>query len=466
MPSENFVLAFHQNMDYNSTNSIWKGIFGMAKRVKPDRKNARIEIAGSTLDWMVEGTRQVCENFRARLPGSQAERDAQGFFKEELGKYADEVIMEDFNVHPHAFMAFMPIGGVLMLASTALYLFGGASAALAVLGAVLSAVATLIVLFEFLFYQPVIDFLFPRRVSRNVYGVRKPSGKVKRRIIFGGHTDVAWEWTYSLLGEKKAVGTVLFGSIAAMGISLIVGICNAVYTVSAGALEGELASKWEGGWLAWTILLLLGVPFALAVLKFINYRVAVDGANDNSSANYIAMGVLREMAESGLRFENTEVGCLISGSEEAGLRGARAFAKAHYEELSDPDVETVFIAMDTMREIEELRVCNFGCTGTVKNDYAVGDLIRDAGRACGIEMPDTELYPGAIDSEAFSQRGLRANGFTAVSHDAKRYYHTRMDTPDNMDPDCLALSLNICKEAARIFDREEGMAGYDAGRGK
>ena len=439
-----------------------EGDFGMAKRAKPDRKNARIEIAGATLNWMMEGTRQVCETFKARLPGSQAERDAQVFFKEELANYADEVTMEDFNVHPHAFMSFMPIGGVLILASTALYLFGGANAALAVLGAALSAVATLIVLFEYLFYQPFIDVLFPKRVSRNVYGVRKPSGEVKRRIIFGGHTDVAWEWTYSLLGEKKAVATVLFGGIASMGISLTAGICNAVYTVAAG----ELAKKWEGGWLAWTILLLLGIPFALAVLKFLNYRVAVDGANDNISANYIAMGVLREMAEGGLRFENTEVGCLISGSEEAGLRGARAFAKAHLEELSDPNVETIFIAMDTMREIEELRVCNFGCTGMVKNDYAVGDLIRDAGRACGIEMPDTELYPGAIDSEAFSQLGLRANGFTAVSHDAKRYYHTRMDTPDNMDPECLVLSLNICKEAARIFDREEGMAGYDAARGK
>ena len=426
----------------------------MAKQVKPDRKTARIEVAESTLRYMMDGTRQVCEAFKGRLPGTQSERDAQVFFKEELEGYADEVIMEDFDVHPHAFMAFMPLGAVFVLASIALYLFGGASVALALLGTVLSIFTLLMCVFEYLFYRPMIDFLFPKRVSRNVYAVRKPSGEVKRRIIFGGHTDAANEWTYSWLGEKKALGTAIFGAGATVFVALAASICNAVYVIAARTMEGALASKWEGGWLVWTILLLLCVPFALAIIKFINYKVIVDGANDNICANYIAMSVLKEMAESGVRFENTEVGCLLSGSEEAGLRGARAFAKAHHEELSDPNVETIFIAMDVMREIEELRVARFGCTGTVKNDPAVGELIRDAGRACGVEMPDTELYPGAIDSEAFSVLGLRASGFTAGSHDAKRYYHTRMDTPDNMDPDTLAVSLNICKEAARIFDKE------------
>jgi len=427
----------------------------MAKQAKPDRKNARTEAAESTVRYMMDGTRHVCETFKARLPGTQPERDAQAFFKQELEGCADKVSMEDFELHPHAFMAFMPISAVFILAAIALFIFGGGSVALAVLGVALTVLTTLMFLFEFLFYRPFIDFLFPKRVSRNVYAVRKPAGEVKRRIIFGGHTDAANEWTYSWLGEKKALAVMMFGSVGAMVICLAASICNAVYVIAARVMEVEaLASKWEGGWLMWTILLLLCVPFALGIMKFINYKVVVDGANDNISANYIAMSVIKEMAESGVRFGHTEVGCLLTGSEEAGLRGARAFAKAHYEELSDPNVETVFIAMDTMREIEELRICNFGCTGTVKNNLAVGRLIRDAGRACGIEMPSTEWYPGALDSEAFSMLGLRANGFSAVSHEAKRYYHTRMDTPDNMDPECLALSLNICKEAARIFDRD------------
>jgi len=438
----------------------------MAKRVKPDRKTARTEVAGSTLRYMMDGVRYVCETYKKRLPGSQPERDAQVFFKEELEGYADEVVMEDFTLHPGAFMGFIPVAAIFMLAAVALYLFGGASVALAVLGTVLSGLTLLMFLFEFLFYREFVDFLFPKKVSRNVYAVRKPAGEVKRRIIFGGHTDAAWEWTYSWLGEATGLAIAILGSVYGMVVALGASIANAVYVVAARMMDGELASKWQGGWLVWTILLLLAIPFAFVIMKFINYKIVVDGANDNLSANYIAMCVLKEMAESGLRFENTEVGCLIAGSEEAGLRGARAYAKAHLKELSDPNVETIFIAMDTMREIEEMRVGRIGCTGTVKNDPAVGELIRDAGRACGIEMPDTELFPGAMDSEAWTQLGLRANNFAGVSHEARRYYHTRKDTPDNMDPECLALSLNICKEAARIFDKEQGMKGYDEKVGK
>ena len=435
----------------------------MAKRIQPDRAAARVEIAEPTLRYMTDGIRTVCGTFKKRLPGSQAERDAQAFFKEELEGYADEAVMEDFTLHPEAFMGFIPFAAALLLAAVALYFFGGASVIAAVLGAALALLIVVVFLFEFLFYRPFVDFLFPKKVSRNVYAIRRPAGALKRRIVFIGHTDAAREWTYSWLGEKAGLAVVLFGAMYGMGITLLASAVNAVYVAAARAMDQPLASKWEGGWLVWSILLLLAVPFALAIMKFINYKVTVDGANDNLSANYIAMSVLKEMAESGLRLENTEVGCLLTGAEEAGLRGARAFAAAHKDAFSDPDVETIFIAMDTMREIEELRICNFGCTGTVKNDPAVGDLLRGAGRACGIEIPDSELYPGAVDSEAFSLQGLRASGFTGVSHEARRYYHTRQDTPDNMDPACLALCLNLCKEAVRIFDRG-GMRDYDEAR--
>ncbi|MDR2753571.1 MAG: M28 family peptidase [Oscillospiraceae bacterium] len=436
-------------------------------RKKPTKEGARLEVAESTKAYMLDGVRHVCENFKQRLPGSQSERDAQAFFKKELEGYADEVTMEDFTLHPGAFMGFIPVAAVMILAAVPCFLLSRGNIPLAVAGAVLPLLALLMFLFEFLFYREFVDFLFPKKVSRNVYAVRKPSGEVKRRIIFGGHTDAANEWTYSWLGEKAALGTVIFGAVVSMLLSLVANLVNAVYTVAGHVYRfgsADFASKWQGGWLVWSVLLLLTIPFALAIIKFINYKVVTDGANDNLSANYIAMAVLKEMHDSDVRLENTEVCALLTGSEEAGLRGAKAFALAHHETLSDPNVETIFVAMDTMREVEELRICNFGCTGTVYNDYAVGDLLRDAGKACGVDIPNSELYPGAVDSEAFSVYGLRANGFTGVSHDAKRYYHTRQDTPDNMDADCVTLSLNICKEATRIFD-ENGMAGYDAKRG-
>ncbi|MCL2194578.1 MAG: M28 family metallopeptidase [Oscillospiraceae bacterium] len=400
----------------------------------------------ATKTYMLDGIRHVCEHYKARLPGSQSERDAQDFFEQELQGYSDNVLKQDFTLHPAAFMGWLPIAMVFVFISVAIYFFNPGWMALTVLGAVLPAIALAMALFEFLFYRSFVDFLFPKKVSRNVYATRKPEGEVKRRIIFGGHTDVAHEWRLTYWGGAVLMGIGIGGGVAAVVATLVVGVINLV--------SGGSPAHWQGIWLVVSIALLVLMVPAVLMLILVNYKVACDGANDNLSANYIAMAVLKDMHDEDIRFANTEVACFLSGSEEAGLRGARAFAKMNYDMLADPNVETVFVALDTMREIEELRVCHKGCTGTVRNSKRVAKLIRKAGVACGVDIPNTELYPGAVDAEAFSRLGLEACGLTGVSHEAKRYYHTREDVADNVDIDCLTLSLNICKAAAEIFDKE------------
>ena len=373
-----------------------------------------------TRNYIVDGIRYVCANFKERAPGTHSERKAQSFLAGELEQWADDVQVENFDVHPHAFMGWIPAAGVVAMLSVLFYwlTFRGAvhGAALAVIALLLTVLAVICLVGEFLLYRECIDPLFPKKTSRNVMAVRKPSGEVRRRIIFGGHTDAANEWTYSLHGGLKSLALVM------------------------GVLE------------------LVLVPFFVAILFFINWRVVVDGANDNLSADFIAMGVLREMAEQNVRFEHTEVCALLTGSEEAGLRGALAYAKRHKTELQQ--VETVFIAMDTMREIEQLQIYTSGCTGTQKNSNAVGELIYEAGENCGIEMRETDLYPGAIDAEGFSRYGLEAAGFCGVNHDPRTYYHTRLDTPDNISEACINLSLDICLEAAGLYDRSGGLDAF------
>ena len=58
--------------------------------------------------------------------------------------------------------------------------------------------------------------------------------------------------------------------------------------------------------------------------------------------------------------------------------------------------------------------------------------------------------------------GLRSAGFCAVSHEPppRYFYHTRNDDPAHLNEECLALSLDVCLEAAEIFDAK-GMAPFD-----
>ena len=418
------------------------------------KKNAK-----DNLEYMIDGIKYVCEHYKDRAPGSQSERDAQAFFKKELGKYSDEVIMEDFELHPKAFLGFIPLAAILGMASIAGYWLSPIIGSwVAVVAFALILFSVLMFIFEFMFYGEFVDFLFPKKVSRNVYAARKPTGEVKRRIIFGGHADVSAEWTYSYIGELKALAPVMAGAIGGMFVIFGVLLAYLIKVISVGFAVVELTGVWK----VLGIVTLVFIPFLIAIIFFINWRVYVDGANDNLSACYIAAAVLKAMSDNDIRFENTEVGCFISGAEEAGIRGARAFARKHKKELQE--VESVLIAMDTMREIDQLQIYNIGCTGTVHSSKAVGDLIHEAGINCGIDMPRAQLYPGAIDSDAWAQEGLTAAGFCGVNHDPKRYYHTRQDTADNISPECIELSLEICLEIAELYDKNGGIKHYEEAR--
>lgn len=421
--------------------------------------------AGSTTkQFMKDGIRYVCENFKKRSPGSKSERDAQDYFKTELEKYADDVISEDFKLHPHAFMGFIIIAVTFCLVSIAMYwlfpsyIYPGSSTGeliTTIIPPVLMLLSILMFLFEFLFYSKFADFLFPKRVSRNVYAVRKPSGNTKRRIIFSGHADAANEWTFSLHGQLKTLAPIMGFSIVGMFFIFVVTLARLISSLYLGFVP-EIES---GIWKPCGIVMFVFVPFLFLMYFFINWRVVVDGANDNLSACYVAMGVLKEMADNDFRFSDTEVCCLITGSEEAGLRGAKAFAKKHRQEFKD--IETVVISLDTMREIEQLQIYTRGCTGTVKDSEAVGDLLYEAGRNNGIEMKRASIYPGAVDAEAFSKRDIRACGFCGVNHDPKTYYHTREDTWTNINEDCINLSLDICLEAAKLYHSKGGIKSYE-----
>lgn len=408
------------------------------------------------LKYMVDGIKYVCQKYKKRSPGSQSERDAQDYFKKELAKYSDEVYSEDFTLHPHAFMGFIFYSAAFSLIGIACFWLSPISPALPVIGTLLTLFAVLMFVFEFMFYGEFVDFLFPKRVSRNVFATRKPTGEVKRRIIFGGHTDASPEWTFSLHGGLPMLALAIGGSIISMFI--IFGSNIAVFIKS---LMSD-AIVIEGFWKILGIVNICTIPFLILIMFFINWRVIVDGANDNLSANYISMAVLKEMADNDFRFENTEVCCLLSGSEEAGLRGAKAFAKKHQKEMLD--IETVFISLDTMREIKEFRINTIGCTGTVHSNEAVGDLLHEAGMNCGVDIPRSELYPGAVDADGFTKYGIRACGFCGVSHNPQTYYHTREDSWNNISEECIELSLDICREAAKLYDRNGGIKKYEDAR--
>ena len=100
-----------------------------------------------TRNYIVDGIRYVCANFKERAPGTHSERKAQSFLAGELEQWADDVQVENFDVHPHAFMGWIPAAGVVAMLSVLFYwlTFRGVvhGAALAVIALLLTVLAVI-----------------------------------------------------------------------------------------------------------------------------------------------------------------------------------------------------------------------------------------------------------------------------------------------------------------------------------
>ncbi len=396
-----------------------------------------IEKKDAAAQYMIDEITYICNKFEKRGPGDYGEQQACEYAAEQMKEYGcDRVAVEGFKENPNAFLGWIYITiSCCFLALLSYFFVPALSIVFIVLG------LTLCVL-QFGLYKKVVDKLFKEKIGHNVAGFKKPTGEVKRRIIFNGHPDASWEWPFkykfTYLGFDIHMIVCFIGAFYTLGIAI---------AAVAGAFEAnpELATKLGLGGLAFT-------PFWFGLYFMWNEKRIVDGANDNLSGCYMGMAILKMLKDEGIEFENTEVGVIFSGSEEAGLRGAKAWCEAHANEFND--VPTFVYSYDTITQPEYLQVNYRDLNGTVKVDKDVSDLFYEACEELKIPCGKGMVPPlgGATDSAAFAQAGMRATGITALNHALPDFYHTRLDTPDALNKECLAYCFAASVKVLEMFD--------------
>lgn len=389
----------------------------------------------------VEEIKYICETIGPRPCGQVGETEAQEYLFGRLQPLADSAARETFEVHPEAFMGFVPVAGTMMLGATATNLlaaFKKKAAAAVSVGLVAGALTT--VIREFGLYHEFLDRFYPKKTSGNVVGVRKAAGETRRRIIISGHTDSAPEWTYTYkLGSHGVVTVVAYA------------LTGVLYSTAASVLA--LVLKNRGLVKKMALGQAVFVPAYGLLYKFTNNKRYVPGANDDLTGTLTALSVMKYLSENDIRFEHTEVVTLLTGGEEAGLRGAKAFFKAHPEYKND-GVETVFVGFDTIRDAEYMMLYNRDMTGFVKNDDRVCALVREAAADMGLNVPVGAIPLGSTDAAAASQAGIPAAGFVAMDPAPARYYHTRLDAADNLMPDTIRTGIELALRTVFRFDEE------------
>lgn len=394
-------------------------------------------------NFSVRGIKKICKDVGPRPAGSEQEHEAQKLMAAELDGACDKVEIEPFDVHPGAFLGWILTDGIMMIAAIVLFFFGMSAIALA-----LCALSLIFAIVEFLLYKKLLDPFFPKKTSYNVVAVRKPKGEVRRRIIFSGHADSANEWRFTYYGGSKLLVPIIGLSFVGILLGLVLGIWAVAAGHAFSAADSGALNVMRYVFLAW-------IPILFTALFFENKKRPVMGANDDLTGCFISMAVVKYMQQHDIRFENTEVWVVLTGSEEAGLRGAKAFCKAHKNELSD--VETVFVGLDTIRDYDFAAVYSRDLTGTVKNDAGAGALVKEAAKQTGLDLPYKSVFFGATDAAAVTQAGMKAVSVAAMDPAPAKYYHTRLDTADNLDIKTVEAVLGVALETAFLFD-EKGLS--------
>ncbi|MBQ6932691.1 MAG: M20/M25/M40 family metallo-hydrolase [Clostridia bacterium] len=391
--------------------------------------------------YMVKEITYICKNFEKRPPGSKGEEQACRYMaqvlKDDCG--CERVEVESFKENPRSFYGWIYFTiTFVLLAFVALFFFPLASI-------VLIGVGLWLVLAQFGVYKKLLDPIFPEETGHNVTAFKKCTGETKRRIIFNGHPDAAWEWPVNY-----AMGGVGFeGHAILCGVGAIYYLVLAIVYIAQNGIGFGVADTSDPVVKA----MLVGIaflPFLIGLYWMVNYKRPVDGANDNLTGCYMGIAILKALKDEGIELENTEIGVILTGSEEAGLRGAKAWCEAHKGEFDD--VPTFIYAYDTIHDPKYLMANYRDLNGTVKADAEVADLFMEACKELDIKCAKGMVPPlgGATDSAAFAQAGMRATGITGLNHKLESYYHTRRDTYDNMNEgglaDCFAVSVRVLEK--------------------
>ncbi len=388
-------------------------------------------------NYTVREIKKICKNIGPRLAGSEQEYEAHKYIAKEMETCCDEVAIEDFKLAPEAFMSWVRIDGALVILSVVFALLN-----LAVVSVILTCIALLFLFCEFLMYWEFYDFLFPKKTSHNTIGVRKASGEAKQRIIFSGHVDSSHEWTYTRLG-----GAPLLFAVGGYGIVSMLYVLVSSILIVADAFSPEVLEVLK-------YIQLACIPGGIAVMFFVNFKITVEGANDNLTGTMSSVAIMKYLEDNNIRFENTEVVAMAAGSEESGLRGSRAYVKRHLDELKE--IPTVFIGLETFRDYDSMAIYARDMTGTVKMDARVCSLVKKGGELAGVDLPYSSVYVGASDGAAVQKLGIPAVTLASMDPGPPRYYHTRGDVAENMDMKTVEKCLDIALQTLFVYD-EEGL---------
>jgi aminopeptidase YwaD len=389
-------------------------------------------------------TRAWIGQFGGRLAGSAGCRETAHALHRELERLCGQARLEPFVTRAGAFTGFYRVDALIYLAGVILLLLNQPLPAAWILTVMIVAAGL-----EFGHYLEIYDWLFPQVECQNVSAVLEPRGVATRQLIFSGHHDAAQELRF-LLGSQKLYALKI----------LIPDACRMLGCVTAWAWwGGQLLAGGPPVFVALAkIVLVLGIVPVFTKFFLFTQHVS-PGAGDNLIASSILVDLaetLRDPQRPGIStLEHTRLIFASYDAEEAGLRGSRAWVKAHRAELGA--LPTTGLNFDSIYRLADLQFLVSDLNSHVKLDQATVARCLQIARRLGFPAHRAVMRfgGGATDAAELAKAGVRATTLIAMSTRLVRdglVYHTRHDTVDAVEPEAVSACLSIARELALEID--------------
>ncbi len=391
-------------------------------------------------DDIIEETDKIIKKFGTRMAGTKASLDTASYLYEDAKGYSDSTHIDDFYIHKGAFLGWINILVLGYIAGFVFFIFKLEIVTISI------AVASIVILYlQFIRYLPIIDFLFPRKKARNVYGVIEPKGEVKRQIIISGHHDSAPVFNF-LVYQPKLYNLRVTGSIVFVILGLVLSIVNLfinneiLYYVSIGVIG-------------------LGV-LLVSQMWFFRGRKATPGAGDNLASTQTAFQMGKyyySLKGTDKELKHTRIIFASFDAEEEGLRGARAFVKKNKDKLLD--VKTYVLNIECLYDENALFFLTSDINDSVKLSDDLASKLVDIAAENNVKTHKQPIavLTGGTDAGEFGKIGVEATtimGMPWSNDNRSMAYHTPDDTIDKVSKKAVEHTINIFHNFIIAKDQE------------
>lgn len=222
-------------------------------------------------DYMYNLIAKVIQEAGPRLPCSEGEKKAAEIFNEELEGYCDATEIETFTHFPELGVSRWPPRCVIItLISAAIFLLYPIQEILfSTLALGISIFSILNIYFQYLRAEQWSPKIYPYKPkeSRNVVGVIRPSGEVKKRVVFSGHIDSAHRFNLLQFTNEGYIYFVLGGIVSFFNFPIL----QAKHLIISIVGVTDLTITVIFNWLA--ILIPIGIGVLFLILDILSAKI-------------------------------------------------------------------------------------------------------------------------------------------------------------------------------------------------